>query len=98
MMSHNEPMNEHRCRRCGHKKRVSEFHIDDQGRHGKTCLKCKAAIAKCSQQRRDKEREMRPKNTLPVNSGLSEEQIDERLAAAVKRAVSNRNAAWTVRY
>lgn len=98
MMSHDEPLNEHRCRRCGHKKVVSEFHIDDQGRYGKTCIKCKAASARCSRQRRDRILEERPKSTLPVNSGLSEEQIDERLAAAIKKAVSNHNATWTVRY
>lgn len=88
----------HRCKRCGKHKPPKDFHIDDQGRQGKTCLKCKAANAKCSQQRRDKVMAERPQNTLPVNSGLSEEQLDERLATAVKKAVSGHNTGWTVRY
>lgn len=88
----------HRCKRCGHIKKESEFHTDAQGRTGKTCIKCKAANAKCAQQRRDKVLAEKPKNTLPLNSGLSEEQLDERLATAVHRAVSNHNMEWTLRY
>lgn len=97
-MSHDEPMDEHRCRRCGKIKPPHDFHVDGQGRRGRTCIKCKAANARNAQIARDRKLEERPKNTLPLNSGLSEEQLDERLAAAVKKAVSNHNATWTVRY
>lgn len=96
-MSHNSD-GMRRCKRCGSIKSIEQFSKDSQDRVGKTCIKCKAANARNAQLRRDRALEERPKNTLPVNSGLSEEQLDERLAAAVKKAVSNHNVGWTVRY
>lgn len=97
-MSHNHEGMQ-RCKRCGGIKSIEQFHTDAQGRVGKTCIKCKAANARNAQiARARKLEEERPKNTLPVNSGLSEEQLDERLAAAVKKATSSHNMSWTLRY
>ena len=86
-----------RCGRCGGIKSAGHFHVDAQGRVGKTCAKCRESNARKSRFARDRRLE-RPQNTLPLNSGLSEEELDERLAAAVKKAVSNHNAVWTLRY
>ena len=87
-----------RCKRCGGIKTAEHFHVDAHGRVGKTCTKCREANARNAKIARDRKLEERPRNTLPLNSGLSEEQLDERLAAVVKKAVSNHNVVWTVRH
>ena len=89
---------EQKYKYCGKMKRPSCFNVDDRGGVGKTCTKCREANARKSKFARDRRLEERSQNTLPLNSGLSEEQLDERLAAAVKKAVSNHNAVCTVRY
>ena len=80
-----------RCKRCGGIKTVEHFHVDAHGRVGKTCTKCREANARNAKIARDRRLEERSRNTLPLNSGLSEEELDKRLAAAVKKAVSSHN-------
>lgn len=87
-----------RCGRCGGIKSAGHFHTDAQGRAGKTCAKCRESNARKSRFARDRRLEERSQNTLPLNSGLSEEELDERLAAAVKKAVSSHNTGWTLRH
>ena len=89
---------EQKCKYCGKMKRYSCFNIDDRGGVGKTCTKCREANARKSKFARDRKLEERSQNTLPLNSGLSEEELDKRLAAAVRKAVSSHNAVWTLRY
>lgn len=78
-----------RCKRCGGVKTLEHFYMSAQGRVGKTCTKCREANARNAKMSRDRKLEERPQNTLPLNSGLSEEQLDERLAAVVKRLVES---------
>lgn len=75
-----------RCKRCGGIKTVEHFYMSARGRAGKTCTKCREASARNAKMSRDRKLEERPQNTLPLNSGLSEEELDERLAAVVKKA------------
>lgn len=92
MMSH-----EQRCSCCKKVKRYSCFSIDDRGGQGKTCIKCR--INRVRDARTYRETKAAPAiSVLPVNSGLSEEQLDDRLKAAIKKAASNHNATWTPRY
>ena len=89
---------EQKCKCCGKVNRYSCFSIDDHGGVGKTCVKRREANARKSRFARDRRLEERSQNTLSLNSGLSEEELDKRLAAAVRKAVSSHNAVWTLRY
>ena len=89
---------EQKCKCCGKVKRYSCFNIDDRGGRWKTCIKCRSDRARGSQAYRERDRAAPAINMLPVNSGLSEEELDKRLAAAVKKAVSSHNTGWTLRY